>query len=255
MAGSLGVGLSQFAHTYHLQIVNEGIPGCSLSMQQQIKVLWYTVAPDPPCDVNNNPNSLLDQWRTWVDAYNPDVVLYLGRGETFSQEVGGVWESPGQPSFDGYLQSRFRQAVDVLGARGAAVVLLTTPYYDSGSGPSGSGWPENDPARSQHVNAAMRAVADAVDVGTTSGGGKVNVYDLGAQVSPAHAYAASIGGVNVRCNDGVHFSASGGIYVGLRLVPGLADLGQAHAASSPGGAWPGRLPPSTPTWYANLPCQ
>jgi hypothetical protein len=101
----------------------------------------------------------------------------------------------------------------------------------------------------------MRAVADVVDAGTSSGGGKVYVYDLGAQVSPAHAYAASIGGVNVRCNDGVHFSASGGIYVGLRLVPGLADLGQAHAASSPGGAWPGRLPPSTPTWYANLPCQ
>jgi hypothetical protein len=118
MAGSLGVGLSQFAHTFHLQIANEGIPGCSLSMQQQIKVLWYTVAPDPPCDVNNNPNSLLDQWRTWVDNYNPDVVLYLGRGETFSQEVGGVWGSPGQPSFDGYLQSRFRQAVDVLGGAG-----------------------------------------------------------------------------------------------------------------------------------------
>jgi len=181
--------------------------------------------------------------------------VYLGRGETFDQEVGGVWEDPGQPSFDSYLESRYRQAVDVLGARGAAVVLLTTPYYDSGAGPSGSGWPEDDPARTHLDNAAMRAAVFAADVGTTGGGGKVYLYDLNALVSPAHQYTASIGGINVRCNDGVHFSASGGIFVGLRLVPELAVLGQTHAVSSPSGAWPGRLPASTPPWYSNLPCQ
>jgi peptidoglycan/LPS O-acetylase OafA/YrhL len=255
MVGSLGIGLAEYGRPFHLQVANEGLPGCSLSMQQRIKVLWYTVAPNPPCDVNGNADSLLDQWRKWVDAYNPDVVVYLGRGETFDQEVGGVWEDPGQPSFDSYLESRYRQAVDVLGARGAAVVLLTTPYYDSGAGPSGSGWPEDDPARTHLDNAAMRAAVFAADVGTTGGGGKVYLYDLNALVSPAHQYTASIGGINVRCNDGVHFSASGGIFVGLRLVPELAVLGQTHAVSSPSGAWPGRLPASTPPWYSNLPCQ
>ena len=67
-----------------------------------------------------------------MDTYNPDVVVYLARGETFDQEVAGQWQNLGQPAFDRYLASRYRQAVDVLGSRGASVVLMTTPYYDSG---------------------------------------------------------------------------------------------------------------------------
>ncbi len=127
VAGTLGVGLAQEAQQYHVQIVNEGTPGCSLSMQTQIKVLFYTVAPDAPCDVDNNPSSLLQTWRKWVDAYNPDVVVYLARGETFDQEVGGQWQNLGEPGFDSYLASRYRQAVAVLGSKGASVVLMTTP--------------------------------------------------------------------------------------------------------------------------------
>ncbi len=263
IAGSLGVGLAQLAGTRNVQIVNEGIPGCSLSMQAEIKVLFYTLPPGAPCYVHNNPDSLLDQWRKWVDAYNPDVVLYVARGETFTQEIGDAWENPGQPSFDTYLNSRYRQAADVLGSRGAAVVFMSTPYYSSGSSPAGTPWPEDAPSRVDLDNSTMRAVASAVDAGDSGGasgwsgggGGKVYVYDLNAQVSPGHSYAPSIGGVNVRCNDGVHFSQSGGLYVGERLVPELVTLGQAHAVSSPGGAWQGRLPPSTPSWYTNLPCQ
>jgi hypothetical protein len=59
----------------------------------------------------------------------------------------------------------------------------------------------------------------------------------------------------VRCGDGVHFSQSGGIFVGMALAPELATLGRAHALTSPGGTWPGPLPPSTPSWFSDLPCQ
>ena len=76
-----------------------------------------------------------------------------------------------------------------------------------------------------------------------------------AVVDPNGQYDASIDNVNVRCGDGVHFSASGGIYVGLRLLPDLVALGQSHAVSSPGGVWPGALPPSIPSWFPSLPCQ
>ena len=38
----------------------------------------------------------------------------------------------------------------------------------------------------------------------------------------------------MRCNDGVHFTRSGGIFVGLRLAPELAALGQAHASAVAG---------------------
>jgi peptidoglycan/LPS O-acetylase OafA/YrhL len=272
IAGSLGVGLGKYADSHGIQMVNEGIPGCSLSMQTQIKVLFYTVAPDAPCDTNHNINSLFDTWRKWINTYNPDVVLYLARGETFDQQVGGQWENMGQPAFDRYVADRYRTAVSVLGARGAAVVLMTTPFYSSGTATNGSSWPEDDPTRVQIDNATMQAVA-ADPVGTSggagaggaggagaatgvaAGGGKVYVFDLNKVVSPGKAYSPTVNGVNVRCTDGVHFSASGGIVVGLQLVPDLVAVGQAHATSAPGGAWAGRLPASTPPWYPNLPCQ
>ena len=255
IAGSLGVGLAQYADVEGrtVQIVNEGTPGCSLSMVAQIRVLFYTLGPGAPCDAHGNPSSLFETWRSWIDAYNPDVVVYAARGETFDQQVGGQWENLSQPAFSRLVESRFQQAVNVLGSRGASVVLMTTPYYSSGTSPAGSAWPEDNPGRAQSDNAIMRAVARSAVPGPD--GGKVYVYDLNALVSPGRHYAASVAQVNVRCADGVHFSPSGGIFVGLRLVPDLVALGRTHATSSPGGAWPGRLPPSTPRWFSSLPCQ
>jgi len=253
LAGSLGVGLAEEARPYNVQIVNEGTPGCSVSMQAQIRVLFYTVSPTAPCDVGGNPNSLFDTWRAWVDAYNPDVVVYLGRGETFDQEMGGQWQNLGQPGFDAYVSNRFRQAVAVLGSKGASVVLMTTPFFDSGVSPSGTPWPEDVPARATLDNATMRAVAST----TTSGGdgSRVFVFDLNSLVSPDDKFSPTVGQVNVRCNDGVHFTRSGGIFVGQQLDPELATLGQAHATAAPGGEWAGPLPPSTPPWFSSLPCQ
>jgi peptidoglycan/LPS O-acetylase OafA/YrhL len=251
IAGTLAVGLAQVADRNDVQIVDEGLPGCSVSPQQKIHVANWVLPPGAPCD-DPNPDALFDTWRRWVDAYNPDVVIYAARSETFDQEIGGTWENLGQPSFDAYLSGRFRQAVSVLGAKGATVVFMTSPYYDSGTATGGGPWPEDVPARVQTDNSIMRAVATS----TTSGAGnKVYVFDLNTLVSPGNAYAASVGQVNLRCTDGVHFSPSGGIYVGLRLVPDLVALGQAHAAGSPGGSWPGQLPPAVPAWYAQVPCQ
>ena len=257
IAGTLGVGLAQYASATHdkVQIVNEGNPGCSLSMQQQIKTLWYTLSPGPPCSATNS-NALFNAWRKWVDAYNPDVVIYVARGETFNQEVNGTWQNLGQASFDAYVANRYRDGISVLGSRGATVVLMTSPYYDSGTQPSGGPWPEDAPQRVQIDNSTIRQVASASTTGSgTSSDGKVYVFDLNTVVDPGDKYDASIGQVNIRCGDGVHFSASGGIYVGLHLMPDLLALGQTHAVASPGGAWPGTMPPSTPSWYPSLPCQ
>ena len=248
LAGSLGVGLALEARQYGVQLVNEGSPSCSVSMQGEIQVLWYTVPPNPPCDVAGNADSLLTTWRQWVDAYNPDVVVYLARGETFNQQFDGAWQNLGETAFDSYVSSRFNSAADVLGSRGAAVVFLTAPYFDSGVSGAGTPWPENNPARVMLDNAVMRSVAEAA-------GGNVFVFDLNALVSPGGHYSPAVGSVNVRCGDGVHFSQSGGIFVGMELAPELAALGQEHARSSPGGTWSGPLPPSTPPWFSKLPCQ
>jgi peptidoglycan/LPS O-acetylase OafA/YrhL len=252
IAGSLGVGLSEYESNDNLEIVNEGIPGCSLSMAQEIRVLFYTLPPGSPCNPND-PNALLAQWKTWIDQYNPDVVLYLARGETFDQEHNGAWVSIEDASFDRYLQSRYRAAVDVLGSRGATVVLMTTPYYSSGVQVTGAIWPEDTPSRAVIDNEIMGRVADSMTTGPSHT--RVYVFNLNAVVSPGNHFVTNLGPVDLRCSDGVHFSRPGGVFVGLQLLPDLALLGQAHAAASPGGAWHGPLPASTPTWYQKLPCQ
>ena len=257
IAGTLGVGLADLADRSHydVQFANEGDPGCSVSMQAEIKALWYTLPPGKPCS-STDPDSLFATWRKWVDAYNPDVVVYVARGETFDQEVGGRWQNLGQSSFDDYVASRYREGVSVLGSRGATVVLMTSPYYDSGASPSGGPWPEDAPNRVQIDNSTIRQVASTSTTGAgTATDGKVYVFDLNQVVDPTGKYSPTIGPYNIRCNDGVHFSQSGGEYVGLKLLPDLLALGQAHAGASPGGAWPGTMPASTPPWFPSLPCQ
>jgi peptidoglycan/LPS O-acetylase OafA/YrhL len=250
VAGTLGIGLAEYESNDNVQIVNEGIPGCSLSMAQQIKVLFYTIAPDKPCGPGD-PGPLLAQWQKWVDDYNPDVVIYLARGETFDQEVGGQWQNLGQSAFDQYVTNRYKEAIDVLGSRGAAVVLMTTPYYDSGTSPAGTIWPEDAPSRVDMDNQIIKKVAGSE---TTAGGHPVYVFNLSGMTSPGGQYSSEIDGVPIRCTDGVHFTQSAGVFVGLQLLPDLAVLGEAHQAASPTGAWPGKLPASTPSWFSKLPC-
>lgn len=269
IAGSLGVGLDQVAARYGIELVNQGSPGCSVSMDQLIRVLWYTLPPGSPCRTGN-PSALIQKWQKWVDTFNPDVVIYLARGELFNQEVGGQWEHLGQQAFDRYVAQRFATALQVLGSRGAAVVLATTPAYDSGTQPSGAPWPETDPGRVPADNAIIRQAVAAAEsaryatgsspgagAGTTSTTGvqppRYSVFNLESLVTPGGRYAQSVGGVDLRCSDGVHFTAAGGEWVAPQLLPELADLGRYHQAASPGGAWPG-VPPPAPSWWTKLPC-
>ena len=183
IAGTLAVGLASGGPQRRRADRRRGSPGCSVTTTGQIKVSVYEVASGAPCD-SGNPDAIFATWRHWVDSYNPDVVVYAARSETFDQQVGGRWENIGQPSFDTYLTSRFRQAVDVLGSKGATVVFMTSPYYDSGTQPSGTPWPEDAPARVNLDNATMRQVATS---STAPGGGRVYVFNLNGVVSPGAA--------------------------------------------------------------------
>jgi hypothetical protein len=280
VAGTLGVGLGRLSAQYGVVAVNEGSPGCSVSMDKLVQVLFFTAAPGTPCR-EGDPTALLAQWRSWVDQWNPDVVIYLARGELFNQEVGSSWQHIGQASFDSYLASRYQDAVSVLGSRGAQVIMLTSPFYDTGAQPNGSLFPEDDPSRVvgdnrliQEAGAASlgtsrigtsrigtsrigptapRAVG-AVSAAATGAQGGVTVIDLGAWVSPGGQYATSVNGTQMRCADGVHFTVPGGEWVARRLLPEIAALGRTHQAASPSGSWSGDVAQVPPAWYSKLPC-
>jgi len=256
MAGTLGVGLGRVMAQYGVVAVNEGSPGCSVSMDQMVQVLWFTDPPGAPC-VNGDPGALFAQWRAWVDQFNPDVVLYLARSEVLDQEVGSTWAHLGEPAFDSYVANRFRQAIAVLGSRGAHVVLLTSPFYDTGVQPDGLPWPEDDPSRVTTDNQIIESMALTGSGRSRRSGlgtSKVTVIDAGAWLSPGGHFSATVDGVAARCNDGVHLTVAGGEWLAERILPVISLLGRAHQAASATGSWSGDLALTPPSWYSELPC-
>lgn len=244
MAGTLGVGFAQVAQSYGAQIVNEGQAGCSVSMDGQIKVLWYQMNPDPPCVVNQ-PNQLLNDMSSWVAQYDPDVVVYLARSEVLEQDHAGQWQYLGEAGFDSWVQSRFLAMVPRLEAGGAKVVLMTTPYYDTGEEGNGEPWPEDAPSRVVEDNSIITSVAHQDGV---------TLVNLNGMISPGGKYATVVDGVSVRCRDGAHISAAGGRWVAARVLPELVSLGRSHSETPAAGLRTQSIPSAVPTWYHNLAC-
>jgi len=246
MAGSLAVGLSAMAGRFGAEVVDESSPGCSLATDQLVHVLWYTDPPGRPC-VAGDPGALLARMGGWVRRYDPDVVVYLARSDTLDIEHDGTWQHLGEPAFDRWVAGRYAAAAAVLGSEGARVVLLTTPYYDSGEQGDGAPWPENDPARVATENALLAEVADH-SPGTS-------VFPLGRLLSPEGRYTASVAGVRVRCADGVHLTPAGGAWVGAHLLARLVALGRPHLTQAVASGRPPLRPQAgVPWWYAKLPC-
>jgi hypothetical protein len=245
IAGSLGVGLGKIASRYGVQLVDMGTPGCSLSMDQVIQVFGVDAPPGLPCRAGD-PAALVNTWRSWVDTYNPDVVVYLARGELFNQVVAGKWGNLGQPAFDAWTARRFATGVATLRSRGAAVVILGSVFYDSGESPSGAPWPEDDLSRELVDNSIIEKTASS-----TPG---VTMLNVGTAVSPGDHYTQVSDRLAVRCPDGVHFTPAAGVLVGETLLPKLRRLGEAHSQASAGGAWAGPMPPAVPKWYGGLHC-
>ncbi len=249
LAGSLGVGLALEASQYGVQVVNEGSPSCSVSMQGEIQVLWYTVPPGPPCNIGGNADSVLTTWRQWVDAYNPDVVVYLARGETFNQQVDGVWQNLGEPAFDSYVGGRFTSAAEVLGSTRRRCGVLDGPLlrqrdlrgrYTVARGQSapGAGRQCDHPRRRGGLGGEGKRVRSE-RAGFT---GRALFAHRGARQCALWRRGALLAIRRDLRRHGVG-AGTGCVGPGARAVP------------LPEGTWPGPLPSSTPPWYSSLPCQ
>jgi len=244
MAGSLGVGLEELAAAYNVQLANAGHPGCSLSMDGEILLTYYPASPGRPC-VLDRPSALLAAWRTWVDAFRPDVVIYLARSDLINQQLDGVWTHVGQRRFNAWYASRLRAGIAVLGSRGARVVLMTVPVSQQQTiNPR----PEDNPRRVAENGALLRMAAAAAPRGA------VSIYDLSELLTPGFTYRSSADQLPLRCADGVHLTADAGVVVAADLYPRLWALAASHRVLGGGGWVHGAVPSSTPPWYRRLPC-
>lgn len=181
---------------------------CAIARGGTVK---YQSQPDPllpDCDWSKFFPDLVQQFR-------PDVVaLATTVWETADRLLPGEtkWRHLGQPEFDAFVTREIRAAVDVLGAKGARVVLILQPYVQAGIQLGMSNLPESEPARMDRLNEIMRTVA-------AQRPNFVSTVDL-----QAHLRSTPGGEMDLaKRPDGVHFSDAYAIELARWLGPILYD--------------------------------
>ncbi len=226
MAFTLGIGMGYVAQHNNVWFSDNGIRNCSVSTNGPFIIQGQQAEPASPClEPASSPTSWENLWKDWIDEFNPDVVVYLARLDIVDQYHNGIVEHIGEVPFDNYLSSQLTKAISIMDSRGAHVVLMTDPYYDSGEQPNGNGWPEDAPIRVKEYNSLLNKLA-------SQDPGKVSVMDLNELISPGGTFTSSVDGVTVRSADGVHFTVQGGKWIGNRTLAELSVLGRAHHLAS-----------------------
>jgi len=224
VALTLAIGLYPYAAAYHVALTTGAIVGCGVVTGGPIDDRGQITQPLPVCA------SWQQRWAADVATVDPDVaVVLVGRWEALDRVHDGRWEHLGQPDFDAYVARQLRRGVQILSARGARVVLLTCPYFDSGEQPDGRPWPQEDLARIDRFNAILRRVAAQAP-------GVVRVVDLGAMLDPHGRFTPVVDGVTVRPSDGVHLTLAAGAWLAPKLLPQFAALAQRAAPGTAGGS-------------------
>jgi len=184
-----------FPGTPGITLVDHTNLGCGIVQGGPYRYFGQNYDDNATCD------SWPSRWAAQVAADRPDeVLLVTGRWETMDRMYQDQWMHIGQPAFDTYLSSALQQAVHVLGATGAKVIVATEPYNRRGEQPDGSLYPEDDPSRVARWNQLVAAQLAATP--------SVAKLDLSTKLCPNGTYTWDVGGVQVR-SDGVHLSPAG----------------------------------------------
>jgi len=163
-------------------------------------------------DFSNCPD-----WRaTWAEQvadYAPDVVIVLvGGWEVYDQERDGEVISVGSDAYRAYLLAQLDDAIGVLSATGARVVLLTPPCYEAQDKPGSRAPVERvDVRRSAWVSGVIAEAANARP-------GKADLLDLRTHVCASGEHEDELNGVTLY-KDGVHFDEPGAAEVWRWLAP------------------------------------
>lgn len=230
VALTLGMGLAvDTVKTYGVREYDDATIGCDLDPTLEVHLSGQVGPATPGC------KDWQALWAGDVARTRPDVVgILLGRWEVADHLYDGQWTHIGEPLWDDHLASELAQAVRIVSARGARVVLFTMPYVDPPiESAAGVPFSENEPARVRAYNALVRRVA-ARHAPTTS------VIDLNRLLDPDGVYTPTVDGVTVRTTDGIHISVDGGLLVRATIDPTVAALGlaaeHARAQAAPHGA-------------------
>jgi peptidoglycan/LPS O-acetylase OafA/YrhL len=196
---TLGTALPPVGDGWNTTIDEQGTIGCGVAIGPLVVDHGVFERPGAPCD---STTPVDQQWparlQALVAADRPNIVALLaGRWEVMDRAYDGRWTNILNPTFQRYVRSQLRLAVEIGAASGAHVVLMTAPCYSSGEQPDGSPWPEDSPARIKAYNQQVNAVGAEFP-------SLVSVVDLNAMLCPDGKFASVIDGVTVRAPDGIH---------------------------------------------------
>jgi peptidoglycan/LPS O-acetylase OafA/YrhL len=223
-AYTLGLGLSAYEKDYDVDLHDAGILGCGVTQGTEYELQGVDAPMESACSGSTGTEQWPQIWQGDVASFRPNVVMILaGRWEVSNRTYKGHWTNILHPTYAAYVKSQVRRAVHVAGSKGAHVVLLTAPCYDTGEQPNGQPWPEDSPARLARYNAIVRQVA-----ATTPNTSLINFDEMAC---PGGRYESHIDGVDARY-DGVHFTLGGGVVFESRLFPTVVKLGRTRTAGS-----------------------
>jgi len=223
---TLGEGLRVGSRRrYGVDVIDGGVLACDLDPGLPIRYSGEVVRASTNCRGWQNV------WPRYARQVRASVVgVLVGRWELYDHYYKGRWTHVGERRWDTHLRSRLTDAVKVLEATDARVVLFTAPYSDPGvEAADGAAFPENSPSRVDEYNKIIRQVATSTEA---------TVIDLNRLLDPHGTYARAIGGVIVRSSDGIHISVGGGEWLQPRILPAVAELGltgsRKHRVGPPG---------------------
>jgi len=143
-------------------------------------------------------------WSQLIESKDPDVVIMLmGAWDLYSRDWGNGKVAPGDREFDMRYRTALDTSMKVLSAKGAEVVVLTTPCFAPAPGERAG--PQHDPDRAVRLAQIQRDAVESFNEGNPPA--DAVLIDLNA-ITCDGGFTETRDGVAWR-PDGSHFSVDG----------------------------------------------
>ncbi len=220
VAVTLAEGLIPAARAQGLDVVSRAALGCGIANDGETSDGEHDIPPAAACAIW--PRA----WGAAIDQQHADLLAVLvGRWELTDRYLHGRWQHIGEPDLDAYLAQRL-DAVVALGVQHhVKVAFLTAPCFEGGERPDGS---LDIMGQRSRVDRWNQLLVEAV----ARHPGESSLNDLHGSLCPSGSYTASVDGVVVRWDDGIHITPEGGQLAARSLVPELIAEARPRAPRS-----------------------
>jgi hypothetical protein len=158
-------------------------------------------------DLNGRPTAACDAWPTTyakrINQYSPDLAVVLDAPwDVMDRKIPGdnQWRSFGDPVYDKWFQTEMLRAVDILSAKGARVVWLTSPQVS------------NIPSRVDRLNQLIKQLPKLRP-------GQVTVLDFAGYLAKTDPTDS------LRSNDHIHLNPDASVEVAKTwIIPELEKI-------------------------------